>query len=415
MGSRSKQDAFAEEAKVEEVTPGIYDVTKHSTQFEKKAKAERLFYKEAHVDEVTPGSNDDEIKGSHKFDKKTMMYGYKKDRNDMKLAIMPMAHHSYLLNQHAVQSHEPMMSNRQMDTAHPGALAMYPTNSVGSVPSTPNDDKISVQDESQPQFLASTGDSDIEAHEPTLNAVLVTEDPGVLASATLLDIEAEKIFHKQCRLGTMVGTLIIASIIAVAVAVPVVLTRPGPPAATFSLSSSPVPSATPSFLPTVCPSIHPSWVPSSRPSSDLFGFLAANSFDSGMMLAIAGSSQQRAMDWLLEVSGLSQMDYYLLQIYALVTLYFETFGKQWISKVDSDEKRLALGSLVKKDTEYIGEWLNITPSVNPNGFCDWHGVFCNDNREIESLKLPLNRLYGSLPAELGMLHQSLSKSTTLLV
>ena len=76
MGSRSKQDAFAEEAKVEEVTPGIYDVTKHSTQFEKKAKAERLFYKEAHVDEVTPGSNDDEIKGSHKFDKKTMMYGY---------------------------------------------------------------------------------------------------------------------------------------------------------------------------------------------------------------------------------------------------------------------------------------------------------------------------------------------------
>ena len=295
------------------------------------------------------------------------------------------------------------------------SLAMYPTNSVGSVPSTPNDDKISVQDESQPQFLASTGDSDIEAHEPTLNAVLVTEDPGVLASATLLDIEAEKIFHKQCRLGTMVGTLIIASIIAVAVAVPVVLTRPGPPAATFSLSSSPVPSATPSFLPTVCPSIHPSWVPSSRPSSDLFGFLAANSFDSGMMLAIAGSSQQRAMDWLLKVNKSHEMNYFILQSYALVTLYFETYGKQWISTVDSDEKHLELGSFVKKDSDYIGEWLIITPDVNPNGFCNWQGVLCNNIREIESLNLSSNRLYGSLPAELGILHQSLSKSTTLLV
>ena len=192
--------------------------------FEKRAITEGSFAEETPVDEVTPGTNNDEIKGSHKLDKKTIKDGSKKDDNDMKLAIIPMAHNSYLLNQHAVQSRDPMMSNRQMDTAHPGALAMFPANSVGSVPSTPNDNTISVQDESQRQFLVSSGDGDIDALEPTLNAVLVT---GVLANATILDIEAEKKFHKRRRIRTMVGTLIIASIIAVSVAVPVILTRPG--------------------------------------------------------------------------------------------------------------------------------------------------------------------------------------------
>ena len=416
MVSKTKQHAFAEVATVEEITPCINDdITRYSTQFDKKAITDGLLYKEALVDEMTPGTNDDEIKGSCKFDKETIMDGSKKHNYGTKLTIMSMAHNSHPLNQHSVQPHEPMVSYQQEETAHPGALAIFPTSSMESMPSTPNDDTISVQDESQHQFLASTGDSGIEAHEPALNAVLVTEDPGVLASATLLDIEAEKKFHQQRRIRTMVGTLIIASIIAVAVAVPVVLTRPGPPAATFSPSSSPVPSVTPSFFPTASPSIHPSWSPSSSPSSGLFGFLVANSFDGGTMLAIAGSSQQRAMDWLLEVFGQPDMNYYILQTYALVTLYFETYGRQWISTVDSDEKRLELGSFVRKDSDYIGEWLNITSSVNPNGFCNWQGVLCNNIREIESLNLSSNRLYGSLPAELGMLHQSLSKSTTLLV
>ena len=446
MVSTPKQEAFAEEATVEEMTPGIYeDMITGSThldketiidgsfaeeatveditvglnknkitsynKFDKKAMMNGSFAEEAPADEVTTGINDDIIKGSTQSNKNTMMDGSKKIMHDVKIAIMPMTHNSYPLSQYSVKSHDPLMSYQHLDATHPGALAMFPTDSVGSVPTTTNDDTLSVQDESQHHLLASTGDGDIEAFEPALNAVLVTDD---LASATILDIEAEKKFHKRRRIRTMIGTLIVASIIAVVVAVPVVLTRPGPPAATFSPSSSPIPSATPSFLPTASPSIHPSSVPSSSPSSGLLGFLAANSFDSGMMLAIAGSSQQRAMDWLLEVSGLSEMNYYLLQTYALVTLYFETHGKQWISELAFAEKRLDLGSFPNKDSEYKGEWLNITPSVNPNAFCDWQGVLCNDNREIDSLNLSSNRLQGSLPAELGMLHQSLSKFTILL-
>ena len=407
-----KQEAFAEEATIEELTQGIHhEMTTGPSILIKETKMDTSFAEEVPVQEATSGTIDDKIKGSHKSDKMTMIDRSKKNTQGMKLSIMPMANHSHCLNQHSMQSHDPMMSNKQLEITQPGALALFPPGNVGSEPSTFNDDTTSIQDESQHQQLTSIEDSDVEAQEPALNAALVSED---LASATILDIEAEKKFHQKRRMRTMVGTLIIASIIAIAVAIPVVLTRPGPPPATFSSSSSPGPSATPSFLPTVRPSIQPSWVPSSSPSSGLFGFLAENSFDGGIMLAIAGSSQQRAMEWLLEVSGLSELDYSLLQAYALVTLYFETKGEQWISKVNFDEKRLDLGSFPNKDSDYIGEWLNITSSVNPNGFCDWQGVLCNDKREIESLTLSSNRLFNSLPAEIGMLHQSLSKFTILL-
>ena len=59
---------------------------------------------------------------------------------------------------------------------------------------------------------------------------------------------------------------------------------------------------------------------------------------------------------------------------------------------------------------FRGEWLNVTLDVNPFGFCDWQGVTCSiDNTEIESLSLPSNNLNGLLPAELAMLHRSLSE------
>ena len=170
--SKTKHHAFEEEASVEETTPYIYDdITKYSAQFEKKANTVGLLYKDVIVDEVIPGANDDEIKGSHKLDKEKITDGSKKHNYNMKLAVMPMAHNSHPLKLYSVQSHEPMVSFHQEDTAHPGALAIFPPSSVGSAPSTANDDNITLHNESQHQLLASTGGSDIEAHEPTLKAV----------------------------------------------------------------------------------------------------------------------------------------------------------------------------------------------------------------------------------------------------
>jgi hypothetical protein len=197
----------------------------------------------------------------------------------------------------------------------------------------------------------------------------------------------------------ILASFITASIIATAVAVPVVLTRSGS-AQTFvgSPTSSPVPSAVPSFIPT------------SSPSTALFGFLAANSFDGGSALDIPGSPQQMALDWLVNVSGIFEMNYHLLQNYALVTIYFETAGNQWISTEYFDTQRSVLQSTtIVGDGYFRGEWLNVTPSVNPLGFCNWLGVVCNENQEIDSLMLPGSQLKGPIPAELGILHKSLSK------
>ena len=297
--------------------------------------------------------------------------------------------------------HESILADQLVDTKHPGAMQIFPG---GIVPLQPMSG-IHVHDITHAQLPETTmGISDVEAlhsPEPTLNAFLVNDDSGVLANATILDIEAEEKVHQKRRRMAMLGAFLTASIIAVVVAVPVLLTRPGTsPVETLSPSLSPAPSETPSFIPT------------SSPSTGLFGFLAGNSFDNGTALDTPGSPQQQAMNWLLNESGLSAMDYHLLQNYALVTLYFATSGKQWISQVELEPIRYYIE---KQETDMLnyqlrGEWLNVTSSVNPLGFCDWKGVTCNiNNTEIESLTLPSNHLDGLIPAELAMLHRSLSK------
>ena len=284
-------------------------------------------------------------------------------------------------------------------STHPGAMAISPGSNHNPVLSPLRDGITLVHADNSPTQAGTVliGASDIEADgEPTLKAFLVNDDTGVVASATLLDIEAEEKNNRRRRVRTILGSFITASIIATAVAVPVVLMRSGPTQTIVgSPTSSPIPSAEPSFIPT------------SSPSTALFGFLAANSFDGGSALDIPGSSQQMALDWLLNVLGIFEMDYHLLQNYALVTVYFETGGKQWISTEAFNFKR---STTTKGDDEiFSGEWLNVTSSVNPLGFCNWQGVVCNDDREIDSLTLSSNRLKGSIPAELGILHQSLSK------
>ena len=291
----------------------------------------------------------------------------------------------------------------QVIPTHPGAMAMFPEGHGRPVLPQPNSD-ITFMNADHHGAQATTvviGASDVEAgSEPTLTAFLVNDDTGVVASATLLDEEAEEKKFVCCQRRAILASFITASIIATAVAVPVVLTHSGS-AQTFvgSPTSSPVPSAVPSSTPT------------SSPSTDLFGFLAANSFDGSSALDIPGSPQQMALDWLVNVSGIFEMDYHLLQNYALVTLYFETAGSQWTSTEDFNTKRSVLQSTTIVGDEYFrGEWLNVTPSVNPLGFCNWLGVLCNDNQEIDSLMLSGSQLKGSIPAELGILRKSLSKS-----
>ena len=103
-----------------------------------------------------------------------------------------------------------------------------------------------------------------------------------------------------------------------------------------------------------------------------------------------------------------------MQNYALVILYSETNGKQWICTEAIDYQCPVQEFTTTMDDEYYtGEWLKITPSVNPLGFYSWQGVVCNENREIKSITLPENQLKGSIPEVLGILHKSVSKSLTI--
>ena len=345
-----------------------------------------------HVDTGTTNSSD----------KKAMKNTFNTHDLDKDVISKSVVHNSTpSLSKHSVNSTG--KDQLQGENTSPGAMAMFPGGNGRPVLPPPNND-ITFLNADHHGAQATTvviGASDVEAgSEPTLTAFLVNNDTGVVASATLLDEEAEEKKNQQRQMRTILGSFIAASIIATAVAVPVVLTHSGS-AQTFvgSPTSSPVPSAVPSSTPT------------SSPSTDLFGFLAANSFDGGSALDIPGSPQQMALDWLVNVSGIFEMDYHLLQNYALVTLYFETAGSQWTSTEDFNTKRSVLQSTTIVGDEYFrGEWLNVTPSVNPLGFCNWLGVLCNDNQEIDSLMLSGSQLKGSIPAELGILRKSLSKS-----
>ena len=153
------------------------------------------------------------------------------------------------------------------------------------------------------------------------------------------------------------------------------------------------------------PSMSPSSFPSESPSTTLFGFLAAHSFDKGLALSTPGSAQQKAMDWLTK-SGLSTFDYQGLQHYALATLYFSTFGNQWISTVYYQRQRLSAN---RDRADFSKDWLNIT------GFCRWQGVLCNNEGAITSLQLRSNGLFGLIPAELAVLNQTLRELPDMLM
>lgn len=93
------------------------------------------------------------------------------------------------------------------------------------------------------------------------------------------------------------GPFIMASLTATAVAVPVMLTHSGPAQAILRPpTSSHIPSTVLSFI------------PKSSLSTDLFGFLVANSFHGGSALDVPGSSLQLSWDGLVNDSGIFEMD-----------------------------------------------------------------------------------------------------------
>jgi hypothetical protein len=104
------------------------------------------------------------------------------------------------------------------------------------------------------------------------------------------------------------------------------------------------------------------------------------------------------MVWLESEEGTSEIidTDELLQIYALVTLYYATSGDQWLNRGSNDQ--VSGRSL----------WL-----LGIYNYCDWFGVECDaDKSQVISIDLYNNTLMGSIPLEIGLL-SSIGKSIKL--
>ncbi len=236
----------------------------------------------------------------------------------------------------------------------------------------------------------------VEVMESTLTVPLVTsnekEDPQLVANPIDDDDEPAVAFLVNMTRRHQIivfGAFVLAIIVATVSGVTARYTRPGGKPLTPSPTSSHEPSTSPSLF------------PSMSPSTSLFGFVAAHSFDSGNASSIQGTAQQKALAW-LEKSGVSTFNYQLLQNYVLATLYYATFGNQWISTASYERQRFS-GNI--EGVDLSEDWL----ADSSTDVCKWFGVFCNNRGEITSLHLTRNHLIGSIPMELAILGPSLSK------
>ena len=232
-----------------------------------------------------------------------------------------------------------------------------------------------------PSSLTEPGD-DEERRATTIKATLV--DDSDLASATVIDKEAEEKAQQKSRTRAYLLSFVVTSIAAAVIAISVVFTRPEKK---FVVTPSPTVSS--------APSLYPSESPSLSPSTSFFGFLASNSFDGGLALTTNASSQQRAMAWVESEVYDGSMDYNLLQYYILAVIYFETFGDQWFSTLSPTD-------------ELPDQWLSLN-AFKGYSFCYWRGVHCNGS-VITSLQLSGEGLVGIIPPEIAALDPSLSKT-----
>jgi hypothetical protein len=216
-----------------------------------------------------------------------------------------------------------------------------------------------------------------EGQQEAVNATLVDESTSVMpATVAVLDAEAEaKARNRRNMINIMVSCGLTSIVAIVAAVVAVVLT--GNKSGNETLAPSPLnPTSVP---PTSIP-------PSPSPTSVLFPFLSENSFDNGTALLTDGSPQQQAMIWLESEQGTAEiMDTELLQIYALVTLYYATSGDQWPNQDSNDQFNSRFS------------WL-----FSINNYCNWFGLTCNVG-QIMSIDLTNNTLMGSIPPEIGLL------------
>eukprot|EP00543_Licmophora_paradoxa_P005008 CAMPEP_0202444256 /NCGR_PEP_ID=MMETSP1360-20130828/3394_1 /ASSEMBLY_ACC=CAM_ASM_000848 /TAXON_ID=515479 /ORGANISM="Licmophora paradoxa, Strain CCMP2313" /LENGTH=680 /DNA_ID=CAMNT_0049060207 /DNA_START=73 /DNA_END=2115 /DNA_ORIENTATION=+ len=87
----------------------------------------------------------------------------------------------------------------------------------------------------------------------------------------------------------------------------------------------------------------------------------------------------------------------MIQYYALACIFFATNGK-------SNKRTDVAFTQFSKDN--LPGWRTNSSWVTSAGKCTWHGISCNGNF-VSQIQLPDNRLFGTFPAEVSLLSQTL--------
>ena len=256
---------------------------------------------------------------------------------------------------------------------HPGAVAVG-----GRDHASPNNEVTNNEwneEESHgigQQPLTIHGIEEGQHQQEAVYATLVDECPtSMRTTMAAVDIEAEvKAQRHRSMINIMISCGLTSLVAIVVVVLAVVLTQNNKP----NNPTSSVPDNQ---------TLAPTFV---IPSTPLLLFLSNKSFDNGAALLTNGTPQQQAMVWLESEKGTSETMYTdkLLQIYALVTLYYATSGDQWLNRGSNDDSGRSL-------------WLFSTYN-----YCEWFGLKCDADR-IQELNLQNNALNGSIPPEIGLL------------
>ena len=134
--------------------------------------------------------------------------------------------------------------------------------------------------------------------------------------------------------------------------------------------------------------LHPSKDTETFIPQDLIDFLSNASSDGGEALRTPSTPQNEALVWLANNPSLTNYtDQEKIQRYALATLYYSTKGENWTH----DDNWLS-------NADVCDKWYSYKNPIN-----------CNSAGEIFHLHLYDNNLYGTIPAEIGLLSDSLGK------
>ena len=135
---------------------------------------------------------------------------------------------------------------------------------------------------------------------------------------------------------------------------------------------------TPTDFPTSSPTL-------SFQARELMDFLVGISSDDGVSLTNTTSPQYNAFQWLLADPRIGERPSPEIGFrFALSTLYLSTYGERWISSRN---------------------WLSL------RNHCDWEFVRCSQRNDVRQLDPKNNNLQGTIPREILLLSNRLSKSS----